>query len=284
LKDVKEKLGLERDAFLRRWISGAQQVDAKAFEMFSHCFQVQAFPRGHVFCQEGECKQRDARRVYVLRRGECRVAAMGETPSFASRTSDKKNKVQVSQPVGLVGEGQMLGYASALFGIPEPFTAVAMSETVEAYWISINERPASSWPREITKPLMALLRMRADYHDQRARSLANIERDMQTRSGGHEITSLGGLKISPWLRNKNTSSQKEKLLSQRFNNWTYDSSRTASQDGRPGSSPQRQKSLPSLHDHEESVGPPSPRRRGMQRPNSSPSIHVPARRSPNLDC
>merc|ERR1719473_2044933 len=76
---------------------------------------------------------------------------------------------------GIVGEGQLLGYASALFGIPEPFTANAINEAVEAYWINVSQRPTSTWPREVVKPLMAVLRMRVTYHEKRKQRLVDNE-------------------------------------------------------------------------------------------------------------
>merc|ERR1719379_665636 len=124
--------------------------------------------------------------------------------------------------VGLIGEGQVLGMASGLFGLPEPFTAVANSETVEAYWISISDRPAASWPREIVKPLLTSIRMRTEYHERRARTLASKHEELESKGKGERRGHIGSLTDSPFLRNKNTSNLKERLHSRRFDGRTPD--------------------------------------------------------------
>lgn len=72
--------------------------------------------------------------------------------------------------VGLLSEGGMVGHVSALFGLPEPFTAVT-NEPVSVYWVSIGDRPFSSWPKDILTCLEEGLRSRIDWYLGRARHL-----------------------------------------------------------------------------------------------------------------
>lgn len=203
LRRVKEERNQELDDFLRKWLPGARDVDLKTFEAFSASFQPAAFPRGHTFCTEGQCPEQ--KQIFVLRCGQC---------GLYCTSKGTRKRLQV----GVVGEGQALGYASALFNIAEPYTVIAMSETVEVYQISLSDRPASTWPREIVKPLYALLKARSEHHKRRNESLEAAEKDNAERAKDKGVRSLPDLGESPFIRNKTASSRvKITALKERLN-------------------------------------------------------------------
>eukprot|EP00746_Dinoflagellata_sp_MGD_P139730 gnl/MRDRNA2_/MRDRNA2_73138_c0_seq1.p1 gnl/MRDRNA2_/MRDRNA2_73138_c0~~gnl/MRDRNA2_/MRDRNA2_73138_c0_seq1.p1 ORF type:complete len:685 (-),score=94.80 gnl/MRDRNA2_/MRDRNA2_73138_c0_seq1:98-2152(-) len=304
LKEVGDERGKERDSFLRKWLQGASTVEDRVFEAFSATFQLAAFPRGHVFCSEGQ--QTAGRRVYLIKKGECRVNLSAEAtlqgctrPTGQGSSMGVRRTVESSghngQPneVGIVGEGQLLGYASALFGIPEPFTATATNEVVEAYWINVSQRPTSTWPREIVKPLLAVLRMRVSYHEKRKQCLVDNEpkldiSDSDARDCDHLLQSVRsstsaigprrrnidkGLAASPFLKNKDTTSWKLQAITERFTGWVPgDAKRTAQ--------PVKSTSLPNLQSKEDADMRPHT---SSSFPSRCPSRQV-NRRQPNLYC
>lgn len=304
IRDVREERGKERDSFLRKWLQGASTVEDRVFEAFSATFQLAAFPRGHVFCSEGQ--HTAGRRVYLIKKGECRVNLSAEATlqgctrpmvqgsgMGVRRTVESSGHASQPNEVGIVGEGQLLGYASALFGIPEPFTATATNEVVEAYWINVSQRPTSTWPREIVKPLLAVLRMRVSYHEKRKQCLVDNEpkldiSDSDARDCDHLLQSVRsstsaigprrrnidkGLAASPFLKNKDTTSWKLQAITERFTGWVPgDAKRTAQ--------PVKSTSLPNLQSNESVAVRPHT---SSSFPSRCPSRQV-NRRQPNLYC
>merc|ERR1719221_1723638 len=66
-------------------------------------------------------------------------------------------------PVGLIGEGALINYAAALFGLAEPFTVVTQEPT-SMLWISVDDRPVNSWPRDVVQALHRLLKAKTEWH------------------------------------------------------------------------------------------------------------------------
>lgn len=181
MAQVREEHRSAREECLRRWFPGMQTLDARAFDGFAASFKEAVFPRGHVFCGAGGDQAASSRRVYLIRQGTCRISVPNQPPRPAPPGGSgkgspvwRKSSASLSPqgtPVGLLGEGALIGYASALFSLPEPFVAVA-DGPVSVLFVDMADRPSSSWPREVVNRLHELLKERTDWHSRRADRLA----------------------------------------------------------------------------------------------------------------
>lgn len=223
LRGIENERSQHRDAFLRKWLPGLEHIDNKAWENFSGAFHLASFPKNHVFCNAG--RRGDQPQVFLVVEGECRMHAAQQSPVDAATCGIDAVKVVVPrrEQVGLVGEGQLLGFASALFGGPEPFTAVA-STGVKAYvWQGHAEKAAAGWPKDALKPLAADLRMRVVHQRRRDDDLIAAGQSMVWEPSADLIkaSTMTSLRDSPFLRNKDTSkSWKVKSLHDHCAGWS----------------------------------------------------------------
>jgi hypothetical protein len=119
-------------------------------------------------------------------------------------------------PVGLLGEGAVVGFASALFGVPEPFTVVP-DEPVEVMSVSLADRPVALWPREVVKALHEQMKAQADWHCQRTQSMAAATAASQEKfAETGEGPPAWSVNVSPFLRHKQLSSWQAGTMKDRF--------------------------------------------------------------------
>lgn len=201
----------ERGRVLRQWFPGAKGLDTKPFDTFASCFQVGAYPRGHVFTTAGAKPTfiGEARQgvIHMILTGSCRAAL----PSHGT-----------SVQLGVLTEGQLIGAASCFLGVPEPISVVA-DEPVTTLWLSIGDKPPSSWPRDVVSRLMACLQAQTEWHSKRA--LAIFKRQSMEEDAKIHVHPPG-FKDSPFLKNKDTenwrpqTSWKVQTLADRFESWS----------------------------------------------------------------
>ncbi|CAK0864239.1 unnamed protein product, partial [Prorocentrum cordatum] len=146
------------------------------------------------------------------------VAASKSTPTLNSekKPAALQKPPARATPVGLLGEGAVVGFASALFGVPEPFTVVP-DEPVEVMSVSLADRPVALWPREVIKALHEQMKAQADWHRQRTQSIASataasLEKFAETGEGPPAWSVCD----SPFLRHKELSSWQAGTMKDRF--------------------------------------------------------------------
>eukprot|EP00449_Zooxanthella_nutricula_P054506 CAMPEP_0198565462 /NCGR_PEP_ID=MMETSP1462-20131121/101814_1 /TAXON_ID=1333877 /ORGANISM="Brandtodinium nutriculum, Strain RCC3387" /LENGTH=615 /DNA_ID=CAMNT_0044296455 /DNA_START=1 /DNA_END=1845 /DNA_ORIENTATION=- len=164
----------EKHSFLRKHFPGAGALEQRLFELFASAFSPVVLPPRRVICRAGRL---DNRSVYVLRRGSCN-ATQPRSGAVTSSPMGRYDEVvrggdPLEENVGVLGIGSVVGYASALFGVPEPFTATA-AEPVKGFTISLAERPVSTWPKEVTGSLYDLLKTRTEFHLGRRMHLSSM--------------------------------------------------------------------------------------------------------------
>mmetsp|Transcript_63239 Transcript_63239/g.150833 ORF Transcript_63239/g.150833 Transcript_63239/m.150833 type:complete len:808 (-) Transcript_63239:165-2588(-) len=194
----------EQVAFLRRWLPGAAQLATRTLEGFAAMFQHASFPRGHTLSSAGSGGEVESRRVILIKSGSCRCILPSSQQRARTREADPV--------VELLGEGSLVGYASSLFGLPEPFTVIADSP-VSFMWLSVRDRPVSSWPREVTHTLYDVLRQKLDWY---ARRIHHLLGSGANRRKGGERQSAWTLSESPFLRHKTLPAWRERTLQDLF--------------------------------------------------------------------
>lgn len=254
LRCAADERNSNRDAFLRTWLPGVDNVDPKAWETFCSTFQLMSFPKNHVFCTagcHGESRRAESPRrkgeanIFVVVEGECRIVAPQEQAEGTCGIDAVQRVVPPREQVGIVGEGQLLGFSSGLFATPEPFTAIAASGVKAYVWSGSGERAAAGWPRELLKPLAGNLKMRVAQHRTReghltASGQSSISKSNQASSSSSALSTLVD---SPFLRNKDTSkSWKVKALQDHCAGWS-----PAQANRRPPSPSPSMPSLPQLN-------------------------------------
>jgi len=110
-----------------------------------------------------------------------------------------------------------LGYASSLFDLPEPFTAVA-EENISVLWVSTDSRPFSGWPRDIISRLQEMLKAKTEYHASRTK---NMQASISTSNGlkgtnGDHMPAEWTASDSPKLKYKELDLWRVETLRDRF--------------------------------------------------------------------
>mmetsp|Transcript_76230 Transcript_76230/g.218430 ORF Transcript_76230/g.218430 Transcript_76230/m.218430 type:complete len:924 (-) Transcript_76230:47-2818(-) len=211
----------ELDEFLRRHVPGIQRVDLRAFQTLASAFQELIVPRGHVLCGAGAPSE-DAKRVYLIREGTCSLRIPqpcgAEDPSSPPRQrSDGLRSTAKAAPLGLLGPGATVGFASALFSLDEPFSVVA-EETLKVLWISVDQRPFSTWPRDVIIGLRKTMSARTDWHVSRTKNVKEsivASNALKCKKGDRmpvEWTADG----SPKLKHKNVTRWRSETLRDLF--------------------------------------------------------------------
>lgn len=185
-----------RNEFLLQWLPGADSVDAKTFKAFSSSFHRKRFPKGYVFCSEGKNKKEEFRRVFLILSGE--VRDLGETTAAPphkeweprSRANCCNSEAGEARLARRLGKGAILGFHSALFGVAEPRTVVALTN-VEAWVIDTAALPSSKWPASVMNNL-------GMYLDRRKANLPNVS-ERSRRRQTHLRGSLGNSASLPDL-------------------------------------------------------------------------------------
>mmetsp|Transcript_3628 Transcript_3628/g.9161 ORF Transcript_3628/g.9161 Transcript_3628/m.9161 type:complete len:822 (-) Transcript_3628:38-2503(-) len=206
-QEVERERHREQIMFLRRWLPGAAQLASRSLDGFASTFQHASFPRGHTLCTAGSGGDPDSRRVFLIKSGACRCLLPQQ------RANGVVCKIrEADHVVELLGEGSLVGYASSLFGLPEPFTVVADSP-VSLIWLSIRDRPVSTWPREVVSTLHNVLRQKLDWYGRRVHHL--LASGARRRKGG-ERHAAWTLSESPFLRHKTLPAWRERTLQDLF--------------------------------------------------------------------
>mmetsp|Transcript_64526 Transcript_64526/g.120067 ORF Transcript_64526/g.120067 Transcript_64526/m.120067 type:complete len:821 (-) Transcript_64526:134-2596(-) len=205
-QEVDRERHREQIMFLRRWLPGAAQLPSRNLDGFASAFQHAQFPRGHTLCTAGSGGDPESRRVYLIKSGACRCLLPPQRPNVACKIREADHVVE------LLGEGSLVGYASSLFGLSEPFTVVADSP-VTVIWLSVRDRPVSTWPREVVNTLHNVLRQKLDWYGRRVHHL--LASGARRRKGG-ERHAAWTLSESPFLRHKTLPAWRERTLQDLF--------------------------------------------------------------------
>lgn len=272
IQEGKQEAKREQQQFLKRWMPGAAGLDKRVFDTFMAAFQMAKFPRGRVLVTTS-APQMDSQKVYIIRSGTCRVmspsnpktaVAVPPPPGAGSSgplagssscpTLTTANKSQElmrapahATPIGIVGEGAIVGYASALFGVAEPFMVVT-DEPVTAICICLAERPVHLWPKEVVKGLHELMRAQTDWHCRRTQNVAVAEGVSAKKFADSGLGPPSwSVTKSPFLRHKELSSWQTGTVKERFQSEGWLAEPT------PGSSPDRGGNVAALQQSPEQV-------------------------------
>jgi len=212
-------------SFLRQYLPGAQALDQGTFEKFAQMFNQTVYPRGHALCTAGVPTPSDQRRVCILKQGVVRT--MLPPVARLLQTGPMRRVEQALKPLprptqlGQMGQGAVVGFASALFGVPEPFTAIP-DEPVVVLWISVAERPVASWPREIVIRLHENLRIKTEWNNMRASLL--VGKPIKTGHEKEDKWKPAEWKVeeSTFWKNKEVSRWRVETMRDRFDAEGYD--------------------------------------------------------------
>jgi len=223
-RSYREQVRNERTDFLCKHLPGMQGVDAKARNSLASAFQEMPLPKGHILCRGGALDRVDkseGKRIYLIKQGTCSMQAVPSPSVEASSPPQKKQEGlrSSSKPasVGLLGPGALVGYASALFGVPEPFTAVA-EEPLIVLWIGLDQRPFSAWPKDVVNRLREALTIRTDWHSHRSKALqVSIATSNALKAeAGDRMPNEWKASESPKLRHKQLTLWRAETLRDRF--------------------------------------------------------------------
>lgn len=224
----------ERDSILRKHLPGAGSLDNRSFSTFAGYWQSTTVPRGRTLCAAGPLSgDSEARKVYVITQGTCRMKTPaapreeGTGPPRASFLEPLRCPVTPS-PVGLLGPGAVLGYASALFDVPEPYTVVA-EEHVSVLWLSTEQRPLSAWPREVVTRLHEMLKAKTEWHSSRTKNIqaSIVACNGLKESGADRLPGAWSAAESPKLRHKDIGLWREETLRDMFDAEGWDGGQPA---------------------------------------------------------
>jgi CRP-like cAMP-binding protein len=206
LNTASEEESGSRIEFLQNWLPGAESLDSETFRCFSNAFRRQSFPKGYVFCAERRSKLQELRRVFLIASGELRD--LGDTTAAPPDPEWEPGSRAHCCNVGhfeagsavlarRIGKGAIVGFHSALFGMPEPRTVVAATR-VEAWVIDTVDFPVVKWPQPVVSKLASIM-------DRRKANLPNVSERSRRRQT--QLRSLG----SASLPNLRSSMQRQSL-------------------------------------------------------------------------
>lgn len=193
-RSFREQRRDERDACLRKHMPGMHGLDTRSFSNFAASFQFAVLPHGHELCTAGPVAG-DSKRVYLIMQGTCSIIMPpaprehAGSPPRGVQEPFRSSAAPVS--LGMIGAGAVVGYASALFAVPEPFTAV-VEEPVSVLWLSTEQRPMAVWPRDVVHRLQEMLKTRTEWHIRRAQVVqASVVTSNGLKSDGGDRMPVG---------------------------------------------------------------------------------------------
>lgn len=143
-----------------------------------------------------------------------------EAPPEGITAGPMKNALEVSRAstsrkplVGHLSEGGVAGHVSALFGLPEPFTAITC-EPVSVLWISMADRPLASWPKDVVMQMEESVRSRLEWHHNRLRQSSTSQPTLDRHRSKEAPQRSPEWKVSDsrFLRNKDLEPWKAEMI------------------------------------------------------------------------